>query len=58
MSYRDIKLPYDNVKNYKSHFSCLWRQKLKQSILSVSGKLATLGLLFVEHKDQTKTKIG
>ena len=31
--------------------SCLWRQKLKQSVSSVSGKLTSLGLFFVENKD-------
>ena len=32
--------------------------KNSNSVLSVSGKLTTLGLFFVENKDQTKTKIG
>ena len=36
----------------------VWRQKLKQSVLSVSGKLTTLGLFFVENKDWTKAEIG
>ena len=30
----------------------------KQSVLSVSGKLTTLWLFFVENKDLTKAKIG
>ena len=34
-----------------SYLSCLWRQKLKQSVPLVSGKLTTLGLFFVENKD-------
>ena len=37
---------------------CLWRQKLKQSISSVSGKLTNLGLFFVENKDWRKVEIG
>ena len=51
-------LPDDNFKNLKNHLSCLWRQKLEQSVLSVSGKLKTLGLFFVENKDWTKAEIG
>ena len=47
MSYKDN----DNVENYKSHFVCLGRQKLKQSFSTVSGKFTTLGLFFVENKD-------
>ena len=38
--------------------SCLWRQKLKQSVSSVRGKLTTLGLFFVENKDWVKAEIG
>ena len=41
----------DNVEDYKRHFACLWRQKLKQSFSSVSGKLTNLGLFFVQNKD-------
>ena len=50
-------LPDDNFKNWKKHLSCLWRQKLKQSILLLSGKLTTLGLFFVENKDWMKAEI-
>ena len=41
-----------------SQLSCLWRQKLKQSISSVSEKLTTLGLIFIENKDWAKVEIG
>ena len=30
----------------------------KQSVLSLSGKLTTLGLFFVENKDWAKAEIG
>ena len=32
--------------------------KKPNSVLSVSGKLTTLGIFFVESKDRTKAKIG
>ena len=38
-------------------FSPVCDVKISNS-LSVSGKLRTLGLFFVENKDQTKTKFG
>ena len=45
------------MKNSKSHFACLCRQKLKQSFSSLSGKLTTLGLFFVENKIEWKQKL-
>ena len=51
MSWKDTQLPNDNVENYNSHFACLWRQKLKQSFLPVSGKSTTVRIIFVKNKD-------
>ena len=50
--------PHDSFENWKNHLSCLWRQKLKQSVSSVRGKLTTLGLFLVENKDWAKAEIG
>ena len=47
-----------NFENWKSHLSCLWRQKHKQSVSSVGGKFTTLELFFVENKDWIKTEIA
>ena len=52
MSQKHTQLPDDNFENWKCHFSCLCRQKRKQSFLLVSGKFKTLGLFFDENKDR------
>ena len=43
-------MPHDNFENWKAIFLFV-TSKLKQSVSSVSGKLTTLELLFVENKD-------
>ena len=45
------------LKNGKAISLVCERQKLKQSVSSVSGKLTTLELFF-ENKDWTKAEIG
>ena len=57
MRERDIYLPDDNFENWKSHVSCLWCQKLKQSVLLVSGKLTTWGSFLLKIKIEQNRKL-
>ena len=57
MNYEICNYPMITLRNKKAMVP-VCKVKNKQSFLSVSWKLTTLGLIFVENKDEIKIKIG